>query len=187
MNWTDLAKYFVHGIAFSFLFLVLAFVLVFILVFLVAVGSFIGLIIGFGILMLTVGGLNCFLTWVIWGVEIKTSFWSVLLHGFALFLVLLLVNGILVMIPNVAFPSIATTVITFIIGAFAGGFVGKKVAELFEEEFQKEEISEAENAYTHTRQDYPEHVRCPKCGEDVSLGGLKYKWCPHCRAKLEET
>lgn len=44
-----------------------------------------------------------------------------------------------------------------------------------------------ENAYTHTRQDYPEHVRCPKCGKDVSMGGLKYRWCPHCRAKLEGT
>ncbi len=146
MNWTNLAKYFVHGIAFSFLFLVLAFVLVFVLVFLVAFGSFIGLIIGFGILMLTIGGLNCFLTGVIWGVETKTSFWSVLLHGFTLFMILLLVNGILVMAPNIAFPSIATTIITFIIGAFAGGFAGKKVAEWFEEEFQKEEISEATKA-----------------------------------------
>jgi len=145
LNWTDLAKYFVHGIAFSFLFLVLAFVLVFVLVFLVAIGSFIGLIIGFAILMLTVGGLNCFLTGTIWGVAANTSFWSVLLHGFTLFLILLLVNGILVMVPNIVFPSIATTVITFIIGAFAGGFVGKKVAELFEEEFP-EEISEAAKA-----------------------------------------
>jgi hypothetical protein len=133
LNWKDLAKYFVHGIAFSFLFLVLAFVLVFVLVVLVAFGSFIGLIIGFGILMLTVGGLNCFLTGAIWGEETNTSFWSVLLHGFALFVILLFVNGILVMVPNIVFPSIATTVVTFIIGAFAGGFVGKKVAELFEE------------------------------------------------------
>jgi len=145
LNWTDLAKYFVHGIAFSFLFLVLAFVLVFILVFLVAVGSFIGLIIGFGILMLTVGGLNCFLTEAIWGMETNTSFWSVLLHGFALFVILLFVYGILVMVPNIAFPSIATTVVTFIIGAFAGGFVAKKVAELFEEEFP-EKVSEATKA-----------------------------------------
>jgi len=135
LPWTDLAKYFVHGIAFSFLFLVLTFVLLFILVFLVALGSFIGLIIGFGILMLTVGGLNYFLTEAIWGVETKTSFWSLLLHGFALFLILLLVNGILVMVPNIVFPSIATTIVTFIVGSFASGFVGKKVAELFEEEF----------------------------------------------------
>ena len=139
------AKYFVHGIAFSFLFLVLAFVLFFLIFFLIAVGSFIGLIIGFGILMLVIGGVNSFLADVIWGVETSTSFWSLLLHGFALFLILLLVNGVLVMVPNVAFPSIATTVITFVIGAFAGGFVGKKVAEWFEEEFP-EEISKATEA-----------------------------------------
>ncbi len=145
MNWSDLARYFVHGIAFSFLFLVLAFVLAFILVFLVAVGSFIGLILGFGILLLIVGGLNYVLTEAIWGTTTKTSFWSLLLHGFILFLILLLVNGILVMVPNMVFPSIPTTVITFIVGAFAGGFVGKKVAEWFEEEFP-EEISEATKA-----------------------------------------
>ena len=146
MNWTDLAKYFVHGIAFSLLYLVLALVLVLVLGFLIVVGSFIGLIIGFGILMLTVGGLNCFLTGVIWGEETNTSFWSILLHGVALFVILLFVNGILVMVPNIVFPSIATTVVTFIIGAFAGGFVGKKVAELFEEEYSKEKISEATKA-----------------------------------------
>jgi len=145
LNWSDLARYFVHGIAFSFLFLVLAFVLAFILVFLVAVGSFIGLIIGFGILLLVVGGLNYVLTEAIWGMTTKTSFWSLLLHGFILFLTLLLVNGILVMVPNMVFPSIATTVITFIVGAFAGGFVGKKVAGWFEEEFPQE-ISEATKA-----------------------------------------
>jgi len=95
--------------------------------------------------MLTVGGLNYFLTEAIWGVETKTSFWSLLLHGFALFLILLLVNGILVMVPNIVFPSIATTIVTFIVGSFASGFVGKKVAELFEEEFP-EKISEATKA-----------------------------------------
>lgn len=130
-KWEVLAKYFAHGIAFSLLFLVLAFVLIFLLVFLVAVGSLIGLIIGFGILILTIGGLNSFLADIIWGIETNTSFWSLLLHGFALFLILILVNGILVMVPNFVFPGIATTVLTFIIGAFAGGFVGKAVATWF--------------------------------------------------------
>lgn len=125
------AKYFVHGVAFSLLFLVLFFMFAFLLVFLVAFGAFIGLIIGLGILMLIVGGLNSFLADVIWGIETNTSFWSLLLHGFVLFLILILVNGILVMVPNLVFPGIATTVITFIIGAFAGGFVGKAVATWF--------------------------------------------------------
>ncbi|MDH5495239.1 MAG: hypothetical protein OEY24_06000 [Candidatus Bathyarchaeota archaeon] len=133
------AKYFMHGIAFSLLFLVLGLVVLFLTAVLVTIGSFIGLIIGFGILMLAVGGLNCFLAEVIWGVQTKTSFWSLFFHGIVLFLALLVVNGILAGIPNSVFPSITTTVITSIIGAFAGGFVGKKVAGWFEEEFRREE------------------------------------------------
>jgi hypothetical protein len=143
LDWTVFAKYFVHGIAFSLLFIVLGLVVLFVTVALVAIGSLIGLIIGLGILMLAIGGLNCFLAEVIWGVHAKTSFWSLFFHGIVLFLALLVVNGILVAFPNFVFPSIATSVITFIIGAFAGGFVGKKVAGWFEEEFRREEVPRA--------------------------------------------
>ena len=69
-------KYFMHGIAFSLLFLILGLAVLFLTAVLVTIGSFIGLIIGFGILMLAVGGLNCFLAEVIWSVQAKTSFWS---------------------------------------------------------------------------------------------------------------
>ena len=143
MDWNVFAKYFVHGFSFSLLSLVLGLVVSLVTVVLVTIGSLIGLIIGLGILMLAIGGLNCFLAGVIWGVHAKTSFWSLFFHGIVLFLALLVVNGILVAFPNFVFPSTATTVITFIIGAFAGGFVGKKVAESFEEEFRREEVSRA--------------------------------------------
>ena len=75
-----------------------------------------------------------------------------LLHGVVLFLVLLVVNGVLVMVPNYVFPSLATTIITFIVGAFAGGYVGKMVAGWFESEFRRKEIpSEAEAKWTDTK------------------------------------
>ncbi len=132
-RWRVFAKYFTHGIAFSLLFVVLALVGIFIIAFLTLIGSFIGLIIGLGILMVAVGGLNCFLADIIWGIETNTSFWSLLLHGVALFFVLLIVNLILVIGPNLAFPRIETTVITFIIGAFVDGFIGKSLASMFPE------------------------------------------------------
>jgi len=61
---------------------------------------------------------------------VRTSFWSILGHGF----VLLIVNGIFVMIPPLAFPETSTTAITFIVGSFLDRFVAKMVAGLWKEE-----------------------------------------------------
>ena len=131
MEWKNLAKYFVHGIAFSLLFTILAIIWAFILLILVSLGWFIGLIIGLGILMLIIGGLNSFLTDLLW-FPVKTSFWSILGHGIILFIVLLIVNGIFVIAPTLIFPGIATTIIVFIVGSFMDGFVAKKVAGFWE-------------------------------------------------------
>jgi len=50
--------------------------------------------------------------------------------------------------------------------------------------FCEEEITYVNTSVARRR---PEHVRCPKCGKDVNMAGYRYRWCPHCRAKLEET
>jgi len=136
MNWKDLAKYFVHGIAFSILFLILGIVWAFIFALLVFVGFIIGLVIGLGLLFLIVGYLNSVITSFLW-FEVKTSFWDLFLHGVALFIVLLIVNGIFVTVPSLVFPGIATTLITLIIAAVLDGFVGKKVAGLWEQEYRE--------------------------------------------------
>lgn len=135
-SWKIIVKYFVHGIAFSLIFTVLAVAWIFGLLMLTVVGSFIGFIIGFGILMLIIGGLNSFLTSILW-FPVKTAFWSILGHGFVLFIVLLIVNGIFVMVPSLAFPGISTTIITFVIGSFLDGFVGKKVAGWWKGEYRE--------------------------------------------------
>lgn len=135
-TWKTLAKYFVHGIVFSLLFTVLVIAWIFGFLILVILGSFIGLIIGLGILMLIIGGLNSFLTGLLW-FRVKTSFWCILGHGIVLFIVLLIVNGIFVLAPSLAFPGIGTTVVTFVIGSFLDGFVGKKVAGWWKEEYRE--------------------------------------------------
>lgn len=133
MNWENLAKYFVHGIAFSLLFTILAIAWVFILLILISLGWLIGFIIGLGILILIIGGLNSFLTDLLW-FPVITSFWSIVGHGILLFIALAIANAVFVLAPSLVFPGIATQIVTFIIGSFVDGFVAKKIAGLWEEE-----------------------------------------------------
>ena len=145
MNGRDAAKYFVHGLAFSLLFLILVVAWAFILIILVSLGFLIGLIIGLGLLFLIVGGLNTFITSLLW-FEVKKGFWDLLLHGVALFFILLIANAIIQFVPNLVVPGIATTVVTFLIAAFVDGLIAQKVARFWEEEYASEPVSEAVKA-----------------------------------------
>lgn len=132
MDWKNLAKYFVHGIAFSLIFTLLAIAWIFGFLMLIILGSYIGLIIGFGLLMLIIGGLNSVLTSILW-FPVKTSFWSIVGHGIVLFIALAIINTISVIVPSFAFPGIATQIVTFVVSSFVDGFIAKKVAGLWEE------------------------------------------------------
>ena len=145
MNGRDAAKYFVHGIAFSFLFLILANVWLFYLVFLGGIttgapispyeGQFIGLTIELGLHFLIFGVLNAEITSTLW-FKVKKGFWNLLLHGVVLFVILIIVNFVIQTLPNLAQPGIPTTVITFLIAAFADGLIAKNVARLWEEKHE---------------------------------------------------
>jgi len=126
-----LLKYFLHGISFSFLLLVLAFVWTIIAVALVFIGFIIGLIIGFLVLFYIIGGINAVLTDLIWGVSIKTDRKSLLAHGFVLF-ILLIIAAIPQFVISFVVPSLATTIVMFIIYCFIDGFIAKSVAGLWE-------------------------------------------------------
>jgi uncharacterized membrane protein len=130
-----LTKYFVHGCAFSLLYTFLVILWVFGLLILTAVGSFIGLALGLGLMMLLIGGLNAFLTSLLW-FPVNTSFWSMVAHGIVLFISLLIVNGITLFLPSSVFPGLATTITTFILGSFIDGFVCKQVARIWEEQYK---------------------------------------------------
>ena len=133
----SLLRYFLHGLAFSIIFLVLEFVWAIIFAILIEVGLIIGFIIGLILLFLIIGGLNSFLTDLIWSIPIKTGWKSLLGHGFILFIALILVH-----IPAIAVdfivPNLATTIVLFIIYALIDGFVAKNVAAHWEEEEEKE-------------------------------------------------
>jgi len=174
LNWKDLAKYFIHGIAFSLLFLLLAIAWVLILIILVGLGFIIGLIIGLGLLFLIVGFLNSIITVYLW-FDVKMSFLDLLFHGVALFVVLLIVNGISVTLPSLAFPGIATSVVTFIIASFLDGFVAKEVAGQWKQEHKK-------SVPKVKREFYPTTI-CPSCGKKISE---EYHQCPWCGTELKE-
>jgi len=143
MNTRDAAKYFVHGIAFSFLYLILAVAWAFILIILVGLGFIIGLIIGLGLLFLIVGGLNAFITSLLW-FRVKTGFWDLLLHGVVLFVILLIASVFIQTLPNLVLPGIATTVVTFLIAAFVDGLIAQKVARWWKEEYEADVPKSAE-------------------------------------------
>jgi hypothetical protein len=139
-----LVKYFLHGLAFSVLFIVLALIWAIITAVLLVVGLFIGFIIGIIILFYFIGGLNAGLTSLIWSLQVKTNFLSLLSHGFVLFIILLLA-GIPQFILLLGWPSLIMSVILSVVYAFADGFIAKTVASRWEftaEEYEYEAESE---------------------------------------------
>jgi hypothetical protein len=150
MNWVDLGKYFVHGIAFSLLFVVLVVVWVFVTAMLVAVGAIIGLLIGLGVLVLLIGALNAFITSRLW-FSVKSSFWDLVGHGLVLIIVLLIVGFFITWIPSQIFPGLATQVYSFIVGSFVNGFVGKTVAGWFRSEWPEEVPASIEREWEDKR------------------------------------
>lgn len=146
------SRYFLHGFAFSLLFLILASIWIlffgtsskfifsvlrflsegglkspWLIVFALAIGATIGV----GGLSFLTGGLNRFLTKVIWGMETNASLWSLPVHGMDLLIFMSVADIAFVLAPNLAFPGISTTIVTFVIGALLDGYIGKSVAFWF--------------------------------------------------------
>jgi len=125
----NVSKYFLHGILFSIIYLALVFVWVNVL--LVAEGL-VGFIIAFIALFFILGGLNSFLTEVIWSISTKTGWKSLLGHGFVLFIALIIAH-IPSMVINLAVSGLATVTVLFIVNGFIDGFVAKNVARWWED------------------------------------------------------
>jgi len=133
-QWSSLARYFIHGLAFSglislalIIWLFIGFSLVVVMPFLTIVGIVIALIVSFALLLVMLGGLNATLTESIWHVPIDQSWSHVVVHSILLMLMLILVG-----VPSAAIsflvPSWVTSVLLFIVYGFVDGFVAKEVA-----------------------------------------------------------
>jgi hypothetical protein len=128
-----LPRYFLHGLLFSLISIILIFVWIFLAVALVFIGSILGLIIGIVLLFFIFGGINTYLMQGIWGISTKSNLLSLFTHGLALFLVLLLVS-IPSLIVNLLSPNIAVSVVLFVFYCFVDGYVAKAVGGNWEEE-----------------------------------------------------
>ena len=132
-----LIRYFLHGIAFSGLFLLLGLVWVVIFAVLVVIGFFIGFIIGLIVLFFIIGGINAFLTDLMWSISVRTDWKGLLSHGFVLFLVLVIVEIPAYLLEIIA-PSSVTSTVLFFIYAFIDGYIGKNVAKTWKSEEKQE-------------------------------------------------
>jgi hypothetical protein len=128
-----LPRYFLHGLLFSLILIILIFVWAFLAVVLVFIGSILGLIIGIVLLFFIFGGINTYLMQGIWGISIKSNMLSLFTHGLALFLVLLLVS-IPSLIVSLLAPNIAVSIVLFVFYCFVDGYVAKAVGGNWEEE-----------------------------------------------------
>jgi hypothetical protein len=135
------AKFFLHGIAFSVLLLILVIVWAFLVAFLVFTGFIIGLILGLIIFLFIEGGLNILLTEYIWHVSIKQDWKGILGHGLLLSVVLGLA-GIPSLIINLDVPSWITATALFVVYCFVDGFLARRVALVWERQTSYDSLSQ---------------------------------------------
>jgi hypothetical protein len=134
---SSLVRYFLHGIAFSVLLLLLEIGWAFIFVLLTVTGYLIGIILGFIVLFFIIGGLNAILTEFIWSIPMRSDWKGLLSHGFVLFLVLLIVAIPSYLVAFVA-PSIVTSIVLSVVYAFIDGYVAKNIGKMWELEEEPE-------------------------------------------------
>lgn len=139
-----LLRYLVHGLLFNMIFFVLSFVWLAIFVSLVILGAIIGLIIGIIVLFLILGAANSFLMGRVWGIPAKSDWKSLLTHGVALFLVLLIVSipsvVVVFALPRTSLPTrVLVSAVIFTAYCFIDGLVAKSVGNVWEEEIDSSE------------------------------------------------
>jgi multiple sugar transport system permease protein len=121
-----LPRYFAHGLLFGVINLVLALAWTFLLAGLIIFGAIIGLAAGVLILFLIEGAINSFLMGRIWNLAVRTSWTSLLTHGFVLFIALLIIS-IPSFIVSFYVPSWPVTAVLFLLYCFIDGYVAKTV------------------------------------------------------------
>ncbi|MGB8781372.1 MAG: hypothetical protein WCD81_12085 [Candidatus Bathyarchaeia archaeon] len=128
-----LPRYFGHGLLFSIFELTMGIVLGPMLVGLIVFGAIIGLIIGFLVLFFIFGAVNSFLIEKIWSIPVDDHWKKLLVHGFVLFIALLMVS-----IPSVIIifysANLPTAMILFVVYCFIDGYVSKVVGTHWEAE-----------------------------------------------------
>jgi hypothetical protein len=138
----DLARYFLHGILFSLIFsffiigvtvslgllALLNAIFVALLNVIFVIG---GLIIGFLLLIFLIGEINAFLDTWIWSSVHETEFWTVLFHGFVLFIALLIAEIPQITI-DIVFPGLVPSLAWILVYGFINGVIAREVIKTFD-------------------------------------------------------
>ena len=98
---------------------------------LIVLGSIIGLILGIVLLFFIVGGLNAFLSEIVWNLSID-GWQSVLTCGFCLTVILVVVHIPIAYAVIYDPPNIIVSIVLFVIYAFIDGFLARELAPLWE-------------------------------------------------------
>jgi hypothetical protein len=132
--WSSLLpRYFIHGLLFELIFFLLGLAWVFLLAVLLVIGAIIGLIIGIIVLFFILGGINTVLMGEIWQFRVKDDWKSLLIHGIALFIVLL-ITSIPSFIVSLSNPDLIVQIVVFIVYCFVDGIIAKAVGSIWEGE-----------------------------------------------------
>jgi transposase-like protein len=180
---TLIAKYFLHGVAYSLLIAGLVIIWAFLLVILVVIGSILGLLLGFLILVLGVGYANSFLSGYFWDIQTPTKWSNLLVHGLVLMIALGLANIpflILEYMVGSLTPifSIVAIPLLFVIHSLVNGYLGKAVASM---------QGESDSSWTRGQSMATYREKCPYC-ESVYVykasavkrdGTIKCFYCNH--------
>ena len=132
---TLIAKYFLHGIAFSLLIVGLVIVWVFLLLALIVIGSILGLLLGLLVLVVGVGYTNSLLSGYFWKIQTQTKWSSLLVHGLMLMIALGLAGIPFIILEYLAGSlapvfSIIALLVVFVIHSIVNGYLGKAVASM---------------------------------------------------------
>jgi hypothetical protein len=124
-----IGRYFLHGLVYSLLSIVLSFMWGFVAVFLILTGFFIGLAIALFLLVLIAGTVNTFVSELVWKFSMNDSIVGIFTHGAALGIIFVLIS-LVTIIPIMLIVGNPFYLILLEIGmCFVRGFIGEKVAE----------------------------------------------------------
>jgi len=122
-------KYFLHGILFSGLLIVLLVGWAALTLVLVVCGAWLGLILAVVLLVAMIGWLNTIITATLW-FEVETGVGQYLAHGLLL-LIVLLVASLGPRAVDLFVPGIGTTILMFFVWAPVDGYLAKRIAGIW--------------------------------------------------------
>ena len=124
-----LLKYFLHGLFFSLLVTFLIIGSLFVGVGVILVGGPLGLLVLLVCLIILFGVANNLINRAVWGDSMNWSILALLIHGLGLLVALIIVNCVIVLLPQLFFPGLITVIVMWIPTNIVDGKVCRSIAQ----------------------------------------------------------